>query len=87
VAALVIEKDAIVAGERVRDLVPDAEIGAERIGEHHGRRVFRATNLVMQNYAVDARESHAVPPPSCGHTTEYVGNRRLGQLPPFILAT
>lgn len=61
-AALVIADDTMVVGEERRDLVPDAEIRAERIRKHQ-RRLVAATVLEMQNHAIGAQEIHAGTPP------------------------
>ncbi len=61
-AALVVAKHAVLFAETADDIVPYAEIGAERIGEHQHRPAGRAAYLVMQDNAVYAQKRHTGPP-------------------------
>src|SRR5690606_30141903 len=58
VSALVVKEDAVVARKALYDLVPDAEIRAERIGKNQRRLGCVTAHLVMQNNAVYACKRH-----------------------------
>jgi hypothetical protein len=58
VPALVVGHDAETIGEVRNNILPDAEIAAERVVEDECRRVRTPDDLVMQNDAVCPNECH-----------------------------
>ena len=59
VAALVVEHDAEAVGQPRHHLVPDAEVGAQRIGEHQSPPFRGSEILIVQHDAVQLLEVHA----------------------------
>ena len=59
--ALVVENDPEPIREGRHDVLPDAEIAAERIDEDESRAVGLPEHLMVQNDPVDACECHAEP--------------------------
>ena len=62
VPSLVVAKQGEVGGEIRRDLVPDPEVGPERVDEDEERPVRPGAVLVVERHACDLDEGHGVQP-------------------------